>query len=442
MGSVADDGTGDTLRAAFGKVNAGLSAIDALPTDPQTRARRLLARAVSGVPASVMTSAPTITQGALGAASTVNGATTTTPSILPNSPRLRSVGGFQSQDGGGNWSARSVTYTATPTYGAHAGFGVRFVTDAPRFDYATFAPSYGSNGGFVEIRVNGQKASGSDPFYAANAGSETGHGRFRYTAVDFGSSAVRTVELYFGGLSGGLPQLRGLNVPALYSVWPAAAQDMPRALIVGDSYVAGSGMTNARGGWAFQFGDLAGFGEMIGGGIGGTGYVANGTAGYLNFAERDAFGDYDRDGQVDCVVIAGGINDGAAQTAGTLSAAVTAFIQTIRARQPKALIAVVGPWTAPGSVVNQARFDLIKAGFVAAADPFSIYLDPSATNAQSVAWQSGTGRIGATNGTGNSDLYISSDTLHPSPAGHDYLARRVTDEYTRQLRALTGLAYG
>jgi phospholipase/lecithinase/hemolysin len=40
-------------------------------------------------------------------------------------------------------------------------------------------------------------------------------------------------------------------------------------------------------------------------------------------------------------------------------------------------------------------------------------------------WITGTGRVGATTGTGNADTYIGSDATHPTDAGHAYLARRV-----------------
>lgn len=42
-------------------------------------------------------------------------------------------------------------------------------------------------------------------------------------------------------------------------------------------------------------------------------------------------------------------------------------------------------------------------------------------------WFTGTGRVGATTGTGNSDLYTSSDALHPSSAGHKYIGARVAE---------------
>lgn len=40
-------------------------------------------------------------------------------------------------------------------------------------------------------------------------------------------------------------------------------------------------------------------------------------------------------------------------------------------------------------------------------------------------WQTGSGRVGATTGTGNGDRYVSPDGTHPSAAGVDYLCMRL-----------------
>ena len=39
------------------------------------------------------------------------------------------------------------------------------------------------------------------------------------------------------------------------------------------------------------------------------------------------------------------------------------------------------------------------------------------------SYMTGTGRVGATTGVGNADLYTGSDTTHPTQAGHDYIGR-------------------
>jgi len=39
-------------------------------------------------------------------------------------------------------------------------------------------------------------------------------------------------------------------------------------------------------------------------------------------------------------------------------------------------------------------------------------------------WLTGTGNVGAPNGSGNCDRYLSADTVHPTPEGIRYLAQR------------------
>ena len=59
---------------------------------------------------------------------------------------------------------------------------------------------------------------------------------------------------------------------------------------------------------------------------------------------------------------------------------------------------------------------------VAAAAPRNVvgYIDSVGGS-----WITGTGKVGATAGDGNGDLLIANDGVHPSPAGHDYYARRI-----------------
>jgi hypothetical protein len=39
------------------------------------------------------------------------------------------------------------------------------------------------------------------------------------------------------------------------------------------------------------------------------------------------------------------------------------------------------------------------------------------------------GKIGATTGTGNSDIYSNSDGIHPPQVGHDYYAGRIAEDF-------------
>jgi lysophospholipase L1-like esterase len=51
------------------------------------------------------------------------------------------------------------------------------------------------------------------------------------------------------------------------------------------------------------------------------------------------------------------------------------------------------------------------------------------------AYITGTGRLGATTSNGNADVLTSTDGVHPSPAGHDTLARVLLHRYAAALPA-------
>jgi lysophospholipase L1-like esterase len=40
-------------------------------------------------------------------------------------------------------------------------------------------------------------------------------------------------------------------------------------------------------------------------------------------------------------------------------------------------------------------------------------------------WITGTGKVGSTTGSGNADLFTTSDSIHPTQAGHDFLGYNV-----------------
>ncbi|CDP50633.1 hypothetical protein [Devosia sp. DBB001] len=96
---------------------------------------------------------------------------------------------------------------------------------------------------------------------------------------------------------------------------------------------------------------------------------------------------------------------------------------------------VIGPWRAPGTNPPLTIFDAVRLAATAQLDAVAskrlFYVDTLAEN-----WQQIAGRIGATGGIGNSNVYIGTDNIHPAQAGHDYLGRRVFDAVTTHARAL------
>ena len=56
-------------------------------------------------------------------------------------------------------------------------------------------------------------------------------------------------------------------------------------------------------------------------------------------------------------------------------------------------------------------------------DPYTFFIPQSGTVAEK-AWLSGTGTTAATNGSGNSDLYVGADGVHENQAGIYFLAQQ------------------
>lgn len=138
----------------------------------------------------------------------------------------------------------------------------------------------------------------------------------------------------------------------------------------------------------------------------------------------------------DIVGIAEGVNDFGQFPDATIAADALAAWKAIRAAQPQALIVVVGIWgEAFGpSATLIATENALAAQFATWNDPCSVFLRSSTDPGGS--WFTGTGYIGATNGTGNSDTYISADGLHQSRAGAIYAGGKVNTTLRAALPAL------
>jgi hypothetical protein len=71
-------------------------------------------------------------------------------------------------------------------------------------------------------------------------------------------------------------------------------------------------------------------------------------------------------------------------------------------------------------------------------DPYCKFI-PQTTD-PSGSWINGTGRTGATNGTGNADIYIGgvsgTDTTHPNDLGHLYLAYRAANRIATAIASM------
>jgi hypothetical protein len=246
------------------------------------------------------------------------------------------------------------------------------------------------------------------------------------TSTGISVARVRRIRVEGDRASG----MRGVHVGPAYSVWKPLDTDPITAVMVGDSNVAQIGVTKPNGGWPIGMAKLLGWSSIREIGIGGTGWVNPGTS-------ASTFGDATRiadavSANPDVVCLTLSTNDNAS-SAPVITAAVLAGLQAYRAAFPTAPIILFGcqPGAGGPAAATLANEAAGKAAWVAFGDSNSWFIDVSG-DAQG-AWISGTGHVGATNASGNSDRYVgSADTIHMSQEGHDYVARRGADA-VRQL---------
>ncbi|MEO5876659.1 MAG: SGNH/GDSL hydrolase family protein [Streptosporangiaceae bacterium] len=195
---------------------------------------------------------------------------------------------------------------------------------------------------------------------------------------------------------------------------PAVAQPVraPVVMILGDSYTAGIRGVPPESTYAGDTARKLGWQAIIAG-HGGTGFVARGAIrrnfGQL-FTEQLSWRP-----APDMVLIVGGHNDAVLrQPLPSLAENATKLITAIRTRWPGVPLVLVGPiWGGdPPAKALQVRDALA----LAAAGQQVPFIDPLRE-----MWFTGSrGR-----GTGNADLYIRRDRVHPNPAGNAYLADRL-----------------
>jgi hypothetical protein len=318
----------------------------------------------------------------------------------------------------------------------------QFVTDAPAFQIivsATANPGLcvwvGPPGGLLTPIALGIIA--PDP------------SAFNYYQLVFPDRRPRQflVEMPSGLVSSGIQNFYG--VVCNDSISKVSAPNMPPFTMsfVGTSYYAGN---------ATLFPTAAlGIAPQIAKSLGCTSYwvdQAGGGTGYVQstiFATPARIAALAATNPAVVVIAGGGINDiGAASivAAGPATAAALAieqnaalsYYKAVRAALPNALMLVIGS-EAGSTGPSAAIFNMETAVANAVAlfnDPYCIYIPASQSPAQK-SFISGTGTVAATNGSGNSDVYVSADAIHTVMAGSNYLAARSTSAILQIINGLT-----
>lgn len=182
---------------------------------------------------------------------------------------------------------------------------------------------------------------------------------------------------------------------------PSEPDDPYVALVVGDSFTGGSAMNDGPT-WAEIVADDEGW-LLKTDAVGGTGYLA-GSATKPPIPKRIAQTVNDND--PDLVIIAGGFNDAGRYPGSAVAAAATETVEAYDAAFPEADVLLLSPWGNGAPSTDQ--LSLAKALEVVATNVGVDYLDVTKFLASSP------------------DQWIGSDGTHPTNAGHQELAERMS----------------
>lgn len=284
-------------------------------------------------------------------------------------------------------------------------YSVSFYTDAPKFAITTNNQTDRT----WRVLINNQ--------YVNLSGTVPANANPSYNLFDFTSAGGRLPRLvtFQSQQSTGMS---GVYMTAIDSIWAPPTADKIRAIFVGDSITAGTGMTVNGMAYPDQVGQLLGWNDIWNEGSGGTGYTSNNSGVGVTFngriADVTSF-------SPDIVIVMGGTND---VTAGEQAAAL-AYLQALRAALPTTPIIVTGLANGRNNANDTTNENSISAAVTQFADSRTYFI-PVITD--TTAWFSGTGNVGAPSGTGNDDVYASTNSPHFTQGGYSYLAQKLADK--------------
>lgn len=363
---------------------------------------------------SVMASPPTVTEGTGGAASTIASAVQIAATVNSSGTYIlnplapwRYLGGNPVVKAQTFPDRQYVTPNNANATNLTGSLSVEFEFDGSQFDFwmKGFTSSY-------RLNVDGALVTQYGTLGPPN------NGNFYYINVNFTSRANRRIKIDFTA-SG--CHFGGLNVGPNDTVWKSSYPIGARVIVMGDSFSDGSSATFRLAAYWDTLGKLMGWRDIWSSSIGATGYLTSTTFRSRVATDVIAF-------NPDIVIVAGGHNDVGTFTLAQVQTEATLLFQQIRAALPNAKIIAFSNFASNGSP-SQNTLDIrdaIKNAINADTGPH-LFVDSivaTVAGANTLGYATGTGRIGATTGSGNGDFYMSSDATHPSQAGHDYYARR------------------
>lgn len=409
--------------------------------------RQSAVRNITAAPA-VMSSPPTIAWVAPGGTSPI-----ATPTILPwTTKRVSVFGGKLTKYPNYNYGYNNTNGGWTP--------GLFWI----EFDYvgAGFAVAFrngATNSAQAWLWVDGAPATADAGTLTAAAGNSAA-----FFHVAFGSVAPRRIRIYMRNMDFG-----GLHVAATDSVGPVRAPSI-RIGWLGDSWVdSATGATSTPQGLIPTIARILDA-DIRSCGQGGTAHSNPSTTGKAKYSDPSRIAGVAAH-DPDLIIVSGSSNDDGFTS--TVAADAAATFAALAVACPGVPVLVIGPPCLPSNSASRiASRDAVKAAALAAPNVlgFLDQLDPagvlsiatpfaastvykigdivvdngipyecrvdhtSAATRSSSAWEvmtwiTGNGKVGATNGTGNADLFIANDATHPSPDGYQMLFARLWAEW-------------
>ena len=296
-----------------------------------------------------------------------------------------------------------VTLAGNPIAGsAGSYYRISFGFDGLTFEFK-LQGAY-ANGNY-RVRVNGQRATGA-------VVTGVSDGQQYLVKVTFATAGPRAIEIEMIQAPFG-----GLNIGPTDNIWQLPRFDGPRALWLGDSFIGGSGTLNQVNSFATTASDLLGWEPFLSG-VGGTGLLNAGTA----VTARSRVGTDVTPWAPDVIVDAMGHNDtGSTQSAITSEA--TLLYQALQAGSPRALVIALGPLPSQAADSSSAGYLNVRNGKQAAASavPGVIFVDTLLLPIFPGA---------------NAAGYVQGDSIHPTPAGAEYLGWQVEQRIRAALAAV------
>lgn len=352
----SDDHSADTLDYTGAQIIAALAAQPSTTTvalRAAVRANGFFPQPVTRIAANDVA---TITVGASGAVSAINGASYGQANVaVTNTAKISWLGGAANIDSNleyfprGAWyvSDRSSTYTS-----------FEFQHTGTQFEVSMTSTAMNSG---VNFRVIvGDKIAGT--------GTVTADGGFYYVKVAFPTSATRRVRIEMAG-----GRTKGLQV-ALVTEVTGTGRTYPLVTLIGDSFVEGTGSFPYYDGEGASMLRACGF-NPANAGVGGTGLMNPGSGGKVNWQDANRLSDLALNGFTDAItgvaaapfmgVIMASINDfglgsafwnGAATYQDAVNKALWVLIDHWNTQRPGKPLVVFGPTNPSGN----ADLDLFR----------------------------------------------------------------------------------